>query len=65
MKLLEDMSIRFTDKLDPLYALLDIYNRQEQYDKVIATLNRIEEKMGKSEPVEYGEVPYLSANERQ
>ena len=49
MKLLEDMSIRFTDKLDPLYALLDIYNRQEQYDKVIATLNRIEEKMGKSE----------------
>ncbi len=49
MKLLEDMSVRFTDKLDPLYALLDIYNRQEQYDKVIATLNRIEEKMGKSE----------------
>ena len=49
MKLLEDMSIRFTDKLDPLYALLDIYNRQEQYDKVIATLNRIEGKMGKSE----------------
>ena len=49
MKLLEDMSVRFTDKLDPLYALLDIYNRQEQYDKVIATLNRIEGKMGKSE----------------
>ena len=49
MKLLEDMSVRFTDKLDPLYALLDIYNRQEKYDKVIATLNRIEGKMGKSE----------------
>ena len=49
MKLLEDMSVRFTDKLDPLYALLDIYNRQEQYDKVIATLNRIEGKTGKSE----------------
>lgn len=48
-KLLESMSVRFTDKLDPLYALLDIYNRQEQYDKVIATLNRIEGKMGKSE----------------
>lgn len=45
--MLEDMSVRFTDKLDPLYALLDIYNRQEQYDKVIATLNRIEGKMGK------------------
>ena len=48
-KLLESMSVRFTDKLDPLYALLDIYNRQEQYDKVIAPLNRIEGKMGKSE----------------
>lgn len=47
--LLESMSVRFSDKLDPLYALLDIYNRQEQYDKMIATLNRIEEKMGKNE----------------
>lgn len=47
--LLESMSVRFLDKLDPLYALLDIYNRQEQYDKMIATLNRIEEKMGKNE----------------
>lgn len=48
-KLLENMSVRFPDKLDPLYALLDIYNRQEAYDKVIATLNRIEQKMGKNE----------------
>lgn len=48
-RLWENMSVRFTDKLDPLYALLDIYNRQEEYDKVIATLNRIEDKMGKSE----------------
>lgn len=48
-KLLESMSVRFPDKLDPLYALLDIYNRQEAYDKVIATLNRIEQKMGKNE----------------
>lgn len=47
--LLESMSVRFSDKLAPLYALLDIYNRQEQYDKMIATLNRIEEKMGKNE----------------
>lgn len=49
VKLLESMSLRFLEKLDPLYALLDIYNRQEEYGKVIATLNRIEEKMGKSE----------------
>lgn len=48
-RLWESMSVRFTDKLDPLYALLEIYNRQEEYDKVIATLNRIEDKMGKSE----------------
>lgn len=49
VKLLEGMSVRFPGKLDPLYALLDIYNREEQYDKVIATLNRIEGKMGKNE----------------
>lgn len=49
VKLLEGMSVRFSGKLDPLYALLDIYNREEQYDKVIATLNRIEGKMGKNE----------------
>lgn len=48
-RLWESMSVRFPDKLDPLYALLDMYNRQEAYDKVIATLNRIENKMGKSE----------------
>lgn len=47
--LLEAMSVRFADKLDPLYALLDLYSRKEQYDRVIATLNRIEEKTGKSE----------------
>lgn len=49
VELLEGMSVRFSGKLDPLYALLDIYNREEQYDKVIATLNRIEGKMGKNE----------------
>lgn len=47
--LLESMSISFPDKLDPLYALLDLYNGQEKYNKVIAVLNRLEEKMGKSE----------------
>ena len=33
--LLENMAVRFSDKLDPLYNLLEIYNRQEEYDKVI------------------------------
>lgn len=35
--------------MDPLYSLLDIYNRLEEYDNVITTLNRLEEKMGKNE----------------
>ena len=47
--LLEEMVIRFSGKLDPLYNLLEIYNRQEDYDKVIGTLNKLEEGMGKSE----------------
>ncbi|ADV42487.1 tetratricopeptide repeat protein [Bacteroides helcogenes] len=47
--LLEGMATRFSAKLDPLYSLLDIYNRQEKYDKVIATLNRLEARTGKSE----------------
>lgn len=50
-KLLEGMVTRFPDKLDPLYALLEIYNQGEEYDKVIATLNRLEEKMGKNEQI--------------
>lgn len=50
-KLLEGMAARFSDKLDPLYALLEIYNQGEEYDKVIATLNRLEEKMGKNEQI--------------
>lgn len=47
--LLEDMAVRFTDKLDPLYNLLDLYNRAEKYDKVLAILNKLEQRMGKSE----------------
>ena len=47
--LLEDMAARFPGKLDPLYGLLDIYNRQGNYDKVIDVLNRLESKSGKSE----------------
>lgn len=47
--LLEGMSVRFSGKLDPLYSLLDIYNDQEDYQKGITTLNRLEEKTGKNE----------------
>ncbi|MCD8292468.1 MAG: tetratricopeptide repeat protein [Prevotellaceae bacterium] len=45
----EEMVSRFPDKLDPLYSLLDTYNRQEDYTQAIYTLNRLEEKTGKSE----------------
>ena len=47
--LLESMVTRFPDKMDALYSLLEIYNRLEEYDNVITTLNRLEEKMGKNE----------------
>lgn len=50
-RLLEGMTTRFSGKLDPLYALLEIYNQEEEYDKVIGTLNRLEEKMGKNEQI--------------
>lgn len=49
INLMESMTIRFPDKIEMLYALLDLYNRQENYNKVIATLDRIEDKTGKSE----------------
>lgn len=42
--LLENMATRFSDRMDPLYSLLDIYNRLEEYDNVITTLNRLEER---------------------
>lgn len=47
--LLEGVVTRFPDKLDPLYTLLDIYTRQEEYDKVIGILNTLENRMGKNE----------------
>ncbi|MDO4164323.1 MAG: hypothetical protein Q4D56_08040 [Bacteroides sp.] len=49
--LLEDMTTRFPLKLDPLYTLLDIYHRQADYDQVLGTLNRLEQKTGKSEQI--------------
>lgn len=49
VQLWESMSVRFTDKSDPLYALMDLYTRAENYPKVISTLNRLEERTGKNE----------------
>ena len=47
--LLEDMTTRFTNKLDPLYNLLDLYNRAGDYDKMLAILDKLELRMGKNE----------------
>lgn len=47
--LLEQMVVRFPAKQDPLFNLLDPYGRQEKYDEVISTLNRLEKRMGKNE----------------
>ncbi len=49
VELLETMAVRFPEKLDPLFNLLDIYGRDGKYEQMIATLDRIEGKMGKSE----------------
>ena len=47
--LLEQMVVRFPAKQDPLFNLLDLYGRQEKYDEVNSTLNRLEKRMGKNE----------------
>lgn len=47
--LLKDMAARFTDKPDPLYNLLDLYNRAEDYDKMLGILDQLEQRMGKNE----------------
>ena len=54
---------RFSDRMDPLYSLLDIYNRLEEYDNVITTLNRLEEKMGKNEQLSMEKFLYLFTEE--
>ena len=47
--LLEKMVVRFPGKQEPLFNLVDLYNQTENYPQVIATLNRLEQRMGKNE----------------
>lgn len=47
--ILETMSVRFPTRRESLFALLDLYNQKQEYGKVIETLNRLEEKLGKNE----------------
>lgn len=49
--LLESMVTRFPARQEPLFALMDLYGKQENYAKIISTLNRLEEAVGKSEQI--------------
>ena len=47
----EDMADHFPSRLEPLMALIDLYNRTKDYPQVIRTLNRLETLDGKSEQI--------------
>ena len=48
---IEDMVEQFPSRLEPLMALVDLYNRAQDYEKVIQTLDRLEKLDGKSEQI--------------
>ena len=48
---IEEMAAQFPARLEPLMALADLYNRTQDYSKVIHTLNRLERIDGKSEQI--------------
>lgn len=47
----EDMAQIFPARLEPLLSLVDLYGRTKSYDRLVATLDRIEELDGKSEQI--------------
>lgn len=47
--LLEDMTVRFANHSEPLFGLLDLYNRRQMYAPMIETLTRLEQRTGKNE----------------
>ena len=51
IKVVEDMATQFPSRLEPLMALVDLYNRTQNYEKVIHTLDRLEFLDGKSEQI--------------
>ena len=48
---IESMVDQFPSRLEPLMALGDLYNRSKDYEKVIHTLDRLEQLDGKSEHI--------------
>lgn len=47
----DDMAHQFPSRLEPLMALVDLYNQTKSYDQAITVLNRLEELDGKSEQI--------------
>lgn len=47
----ENMAEQFPSRLEPLLALVNLYNQTKSYQHVISTLNRLEELDGKSEQI--------------
>ena len=51
IEVIDEMVSQFPTRLEPLMALADMYKREQDYPKVIETLNRLEELDGKSEQI--------------
>jgi len=51
IEVIEDMVSQFPSRLEPLMALVDLYNRANDYQKVVHTLDRLEQLDGKSEQI--------------
>lgn len=51
IEVIEDMTVQFPSRLEPLLALVDLYSRTKNYEAVINTLNRLELLDGKSEQI--------------
>lgn len=47
----ENMSEEFTDRQEPLLILVDLYNQVKDYPNVIKTLDRFEQRSGKTEQI--------------
>ncbi len=51
LEALEQMSYRFPDRQEPLFMLIELYSQTQNYPKVISTLDRLEQKTGKTEDI--------------
>ena len=51
INVIEEMATQFPTRLEPLMALVDLYSRTQDYQKVIYSLNRLEQIDGKSEQI--------------